>query len=76
MLEQRGIVPAPQLTPLEFTERLDFLPNRVFHDIRRLTRLFYRIRYGRAELNSHRRRQLERMVVRMEAVLRRRGRVV
>ncbi|MGA2229464.1 MAG: DUF3488 and transglutaminase-like domain-containing protein, partial [Tepidisphaeraceae bacterium] len=72
VLEQRRIVPAPQLTPMEFSERLDFLPNRVYHDIRRLTRLFYRVRYGRAVLNAHRRRRLERMVVRIGSVLRRR----
>jgi protein-glutamine gamma-glutamyltransferase len=58
LLERQGIVPMPNWTPLEFSDQLSFLPPRAYHDIRRITELFYRIRYGQVQLNAQRRRRL------------------
>jgi hypothetical protein len=69
LLERRGIIPSPHVTPLEFSDNLSFLPYQAYHDIRRLTRLFYRIRFGRFELNPHRRRRVGEAVSRLEAKL-------
>jgi len=69
LLERRGMIPAPHITPLEFSDHLDFLPNQIYHDIRRLTRLFYRVRFGQSELNAHRRRRVGEAVARLEAKL-------
>jgi protein-glutamine gamma-glutamyltransferase len=46
-------------TPLEFSRSLLFLPADVYDTILRLTQLFYRVRYGSAELTAERRRHLE-----------------
>lgn len=59
MLESRKIVRPPHRTPLEFSRSLSFLPAGVYDTIQRLTRLFYQIRYGGAELSSRRQRRLE-----------------
>jgi transglutaminase-like putative cysteine protease len=69
LLEKRGIVPPPQLTPLEFSRQLEFLPNQAYNDIRRLTRLFYRIRYGGAVLNADRHRRLDHAIVRLDEIM-------
>jgi transglutaminase-like putative cysteine protease len=45
-------------TPLEFSRSLLFLPADVYDTILRLTQLFYRVRYGNAELTADRRRHL------------------
>lgn len=58
LLERRGIVQPEHWTPLEFSEHLAFLPHQAFRDIRRLTQLFYRIRFGHVELTPHRRRRI------------------
>jgi hypothetical protein len=71
LLERRGHTPRPQWTPLEFSDELAFLPPQAYHDIRRLTRLFYRVRYGRAELNARRRRRLDNAISRIDRILRR-----
>jgi hypothetical protein len=66
LLERRGIIPPPHLTPLEFSDQLNYLPNQTFHDIRRLTRLFYRIRFGGAELNNYRKKVLSEAIARID----------
>ncbi|HSZ56507.1 MAG TPA: DUF3488 and transglutaminase-like domain-containing protein, partial [Tepidisphaeraceae bacterium] len=50
MLESRQMVRPPHRTPLEFGRSLSFLPAGVYDTILRLTRLFYQVRYGGAEL--------------------------
>jgi hypothetical protein len=70
LLERRGLISRPQWTPLEFSDELAFLPPQAYHDIRRLTHLFYRIRYGRAELNARRRQQLNNAIARIDRILR------
>jgi protein-glutamine gamma-glutamyltransferase len=71
LMERRGLTPRPHWTPLEFSDELAFLPPQAYHDIRRLTRLFYRVRYGRLELNARRRRRLDNAIVRIDQILRR-----
>lgn len=69
VLERRQIVRPPQLTPLEFSQTLAFLPNELFDQIRRLTAIYYRIRYGGVELNPHRQRHLDNVIDQMESVM-------
>ena len=59
MLEARKIVRPPHQTPMEFSRSLSFLPAGMYDTILRLTRLFYQVRYGGAELTSPRQRRLE-----------------
>jgi transglutaminase-like putative cysteine protease len=58
VLERHRISRPCQLTPLEFSHMLSFLPAQIYEDITRLTQLYYRIRYGDATLNPHRQRRL------------------
>lgn len=52
LLEARGIRRPAHQTPLEFSESISFLPQSAYDAVRRLTELFYRIRYGNRELSS------------------------
>lgn len=58
ILEKHHIARPSHLTPLEFSQTLSFLPSGAYDDIYRLTKLFYRIRYGAVILNPQRQRQL------------------
>jgi transglutaminase-like putative cysteine protease len=58
VLEKHHIPRPRHLTALEFSRTLSFLPSGAFDDVYRLTKLFYRIRYGAIALNPHRQRQL------------------
>jgi protein-glutamine gamma-glutamyltransferase len=73
LLERRGLTPRPNWTPLEFSQALSFLPNQAYNDIRRLTQLFYRVRYGRKELALRRRQRLSAAIDRVELLLRQAG---
>jgi hypothetical protein len=53
------------MTQQEFADSLSFLPHQTYEIIRRLTRLFYRVRFGDAHLNPHRQRRLEEVVRRL-----------
>jgi transglutaminase-like putative cysteine protease len=64
-LHRQNIFRPVHLTPLEFSESLVFLPSGVFDSIRRLTHLFYRVRYGNATLPLERQRRLENLVERL-----------
>jgi transglutaminase-like putative cysteine protease len=64
-LHRQNIFRPVHLTPLEFSESLVFLPSGVFDSIRRLTHLFYRVRYGNATLPLERQRRLENLVQRL-----------
>jgi transglutaminase-like putative cysteine protease len=59
MLGRHQLVRPGCLTPLEFVESLLFLPSDVYDTINRLTKLFYRVRYGGAELTVGQRKRLE-----------------
>ena len=66
ILERRSIVFPDHQTPLEFSGSLSFLPNQAYHDIRRLTEIFYRIRYGHGTMNPHRKRRLAMVISRLD----------
>ena len=66
----RGKIPRkPSLTPQEFSRSVGFLPADVYHAIQRLTRVFYRVRYGGFELQSSQQRRLMRVVERIDRIL-------
>ena len=69
LLERRGLTRPRHLTPMEFTDSLAFLPAEAYHAIRRLTEVFYRIRYGRQDLSSGQRQRLNGVIARVETIL-------
>jgi transglutaminase-like putative cysteine protease len=66
VLERRRITRAAHLTPLEFSRSLSFLPLEAADAIHRLTRIFYRVRYGQAELSPWVHSRLRRVVLGLE----------
>ncbi|MFT3787952.1 MAG: transglutaminaseTgpA domain-containing protein [Tepidisphaeraceae bacterium] len=68
-LERHRIVRAPHQTPLEFGQSLTFLPAEAYDTIVRLTRIFYRVRFGEAKLAPSTRKRLDRVVQRIEHTL-------
>jgi len=75
LLGRHAISRRPSQTPLEFSQSLLFLPAGVFDTVARLTALFYKIRYGRAELSSGSRRRLGHVVERLHREMEGVGRV-
>jgi transglutaminase-like putative cysteine protease len=69
LLEARDITRAKHQTPLEFTRSLTFLPSEPYDAIQRLTRIFYRIRFGDARLSAPQRRRLDTVLDRIRAAL-------
>ena len=69
ILARHGVTRPRHLTPLEFSRSLTFLPAGAFDAVQRLTGLFYRVRYGEAELDAGQRRRLMRVIGRVEAEL-------
>ena len=69
LLEKRGIIRPAHLTPMEFTDSLSFLPAEAYHSIRRLTEVFYRVRYGRQQLSTGHRSKLEGIINSVEGIL-------
>ena len=57
------------LTPMEFSRSLTFLPATAYETVRRLTGIFYRVRYGGAELDAGRQRRLIEVIGRLEREL-------
>lgn len=57
-LERHEIYRPAHLTPREFAESLSWLPTEAYEGICRLTNVFYRIRYGTAQLQPSQRRRL------------------
>ena len=55
------------VTPMEFSQSLLYLPNQAYDTIRRLTALFYRVRYGNAELSHGLQRRLGTVIARLES---------
>jgi protein-glutamine gamma-glutamyltransferase len=66
ILDKHQITRPAHLTPLEFCRTLSFLPNAVYDEIYRLTKLFYRVRYGGERLNAQRQRHLAVVVHRIQ----------
>jgi hypothetical protein len=65
LLQKHRIHRPPHLTQLEFCDSLSFLPSDAYDTIHRITRLFYRIRYGMAELDDGQRRRLVNVINRL-----------
>ena len=65
VLGQNRIVRPSHLTPREFTRTLTFLPTEAYDTIDRLTRIFYRVRYGGANIQPAQQRRLENAVERL-----------
>ncbi len=68
-LDKRKIDRPAHMTPLEFSRSIGFLPNEIYSAVQRLTRIFYRIRYGGHELDANQQRRLLRVVERIEQLL-------
>ena len=68
-LERRKITRAAHLTPQEFSRSVDYLPGELFQIVQRLTRVFYRVRYGGVDLQGSQQRRLARVVERLDALL-------
>jgi hypothetical protein len=69
LLARHNITCPAHQTPMEFSESLTYLPAEAFDSIRRLTSIFYRIRYGHAELSPVQQRRLRSMIGRIHAGL-------
>ena len=67
LLARHGIRRADHLTPLEFSRTLLFLPGEVYETVRRLTQVFYKVRFGDAELSGGQRRRLGNVITRLES---------
>ena len=57
------------LTPLEFSRSLTFLPAGAYETVRRLTTIYYRVRYGEGDLEAAQRRRLGTVIGRLESEL-------
>ncbi len=57
------------LTPKEFTNSLMFLPSDIYETVRRLTDVFYRVRYGRSQLTPALQRRLATTISRLDTEL-------
>ena len=69
LLARHRITRPPHLTPQEFAGTLSFLPANAYDTVRRLTGVFYRIRFGGADLDDGRQRRLLGMVERLEGMM-------
>jgi transglutaminase-like putative cysteine protease len=58
LLARHQITRPRHLTPLEFSRSLAFLPAGAYETVHRLTELFYRVRFGKAELDAGQRKRL------------------
>lgn len=70
LLARHRIVRPAHLTPREFGESLLFLPSDAYQTVLRLTKLFYRVRFGRAEMSLAQRRRLETVIAQLDGSLR------
>jgi protein-glutamine gamma-glutamyltransferase len=69
LLARHDITRPPHLTPMEFARSLLFLPSDLYETVRRLTGVFYRVRYGRADLTPAQQRRLGNVINRVEGAL-------
>jgi transglutaminase-like putative cysteine protease len=66
LLARHDVHRPKHLTPMEFSRSLTFLPARAYEEVRRLTSIFYRVRYGGSELDAGQRKRLDRVIGRLE----------
>jgi hypothetical protein len=69
LLAKHQITRPKHLTPLEFSQSLLYLPGRAFDMIRRITEVFYRVRYGNYDLSPALQRRLGTVVSQLDDVL-------
>jgi transglutaminase-like putative cysteine protease len=69
MLARQRIVRPRHLTPLEFSDSLTWLPAEAFDLVREMTRIFYRVRFGKARLKPAQQRRLRHALERLENLL-------
>lgn len=69
LLALRGIERPKHQTPFEFTHNLTHLPAETYNTIQRLTRIYYRIRYGQSELAPTYHRRIKETLARLEPSL-------
>ena len=69
LLERYSITRPRHLTPLEFSDSITFLPNEAYDAVRRLTQIFYRIRYGGHQISYTQRQRLNRVINEIGATL-------
>ena len=70
LLERHRIYRPRHLTPMEFSQSVSFLPADAFHSVRRMTEIFYRVRFGKTELTQRQRTLLNRAIDELEQSLR------
>jgi len=73
LLERYNIVRPRHLTPLEFSDSITFLPNEAYDAVRRLTQIYYRIRYGSQQISYMQRQRLNKVIANVGDVLERKG---
>lgn len=69
LLERHRIARPAHLTPREFSRSLTFLPTDAYDLVDKLTRIFYRVRYGGANVPPDQKRRLEAAVQRLGTAL-------
>jgi hypothetical protein len=69
LLARHQITRPKHLTPQEFSRSLLYLPGQAYDTILRLTEVFYRVRYGSAELSGGMQRRLDTVVGRLADLL-------
>jgi len=69
LLERHRIYRPRHLTPMEFSQSVSFLPADAFHSVRRMTEIFYRVRFGKTELTQRQRTLLHRAIDDLERSL-------
>jgi hypothetical protein len=69
LLERHRIVRPRHLTPMEFCQSISFLPADAFRTVRRMTEIFYRVRFGQAELSPRQRNRLHHAINGLERCL-------
>jgi transglutaminase-like putative cysteine protease/Ca2+/Na+ antiporter len=69
VLHRRRVHWPRHLTPREFTQTLSFLPTEAYDTVDRLTRVYYRVRYGGARVQPAQQRRLEEVVRRLGEAL-------
>lgn len=69
LLERHRIARPDHLTPREFADSLSFLPYETYTALRRMTGIFYRIRFGRQHLTGSQQRRLYKVIQRVADTL-------
>jgi hypothetical protein len=69
LLERHQMERPPHLTPKEFADSLAYLPSENYDTIRRLTHIFYKVRFGQVQLTPPQRRRLHTVLQRLATSL-------